>query len=235
MYTPLQVRLRPWAVFEVAPVQLIRTEAPLPAEPVVQPGGVTLAPVDVITPPRIARVTPVRVGGSGRVRIDAAYTGQPAYVGVHGERIVPPAISALAPDGPVRANLPAVVGPGTYDLTLAAANDIASQPTTVTVLDATLPSVFAPDALQHSVSGDLLLDAANLGANGTPLAVFFWPDGGVQAPSEVAEVQGVVQAGGSELRVTAAELAIVPPGLHRISVRTGPHVYTAFVLLEVTP
>lgn len=235
LYTPLGVRLRPWAVFEVAPVQLIRADAPGEPLPVVRPGGLELAPIEVLAPPRIERMTPSSIGVGGRIRIDAAYSGDPARVTVGTERIEPPEIAALEPGGPVRANLPPALTPAAYDLTLTAANNISSRPAGLTVIGVNLPSIFAPDTAEHSAAGDLVLDGASLGANGDPLAVFFWPDSGIGAPGEVVEAVGAVESGGAALRVTAAELAGLRPTVHRISVRTAPHLYTSYVLLGITP
>lgn len=234
IYTPLQLRLRPWVMFEVAPVQLVRTDEGMPV-PVVRPGGLALAPIEVVTPPRIERITPSSVGFGGRIRIDAAYTGNPARVTIGAERIEPPEIAALEPGGPVRANLPPAVTAQAYDLTLAAANNISSQPAGLTVLDINLPSIFAPGVAEHSAAGDLVLDGASLGANGDPLAAFFWPDSGISAPGEVVELAGAVEGGGTALRITAAELAGLRPTLYRISVRMAAHLYTSYVLLEITP
>ena len=70
-YTPLQLRLRPWVLYEVAPIQLLRQEAPEAPRPVVRPGGLRLAPIEALAPPRIDRITPLTVGEGGRIRIDA--------------------------------------------------------------------------------------------------------------------------------------------------------------------
>ena len=42
VFTPLQMVHRPWAIFEVAPIQLLHQDPALPPEPVVHPGGLRL-------------------------------------------------------------------------------------------------------------------------------------------------------------------------------------------------
>lgn len=61
------------------------------------------------------------------------------------------------------------------------------------------------------------------------------PTNSIGAPGEVVEAVGTVESGGAALRVPAAELAGLRPTLHRISVRTAPHLYTSYVLLGITP
>jgi hypothetical protein len=235
IYTPLQLRLRPWVLYEVAPIQLLRQEVPGAPRPVVRPGGLQLAPIAALAPPRIERITPATVGGSGRIRIDATYTGDPARVVIGTERIIPPQIAALVPGGPVRVNLPPAVVPNAYDVTLTAANNVPSRPGGLNVVDPSLPSVYAPDALEHSIAGDLVLDGGALGANGDARQVFLWPDSGIGSPVDVVEVAGTIEAGGNAVRVLASQLTGLRPRLYRISVQHGTHLFTPYVLLEITP
>jgi hypothetical protein len=235
IYTPLQLRLRPWVLYEVAPIQLLRQEAPGAPRPVVRPGGVQLAPLAALAPPRIERITPTTVGEGGRIRIDASYTGDPARVAIGTARIVPPEIVALAPGGPVRVNLPPAVSPNAYDVTLTAANNMSSRPGGLNVAAPSLPSVYAPDALEQSIASDLVLDGGALGANGDAHSVFLWPDSGIGSPADVVELVGTVEGGGSAVRVPAAQLAGLRPRLYRMSVQYDTHLFTPYVLLEMTP
>lgn len=231
IWTPLQVRQRPWALFDVAPIQLLRAEAPGPAQPIVHPGGIRLGPVDVADRPRISRVTPATIGRSGRVRLDATYTGAPSVVSVDATRIIPPNIVAMEDGGPVIVTLPAGLAEDTYDIRLTGAGNVASDPETLTVVEATRPSLDAPGVLRHSRATNLVLTGRALGAGAAN--VVFWPDSGISAPTDVITVTAAAAA--TSVTIGAADLVPLRTTVYRLSVQHAPHGFTPYVLLEIVP
>lgn len=226
----LQVRHRPWVLFDVGPIQVLRTDAPGAVQPLVHPGGIRLGPVDAAARPRIIRVSPEQVGVGGRVRLDATYTGAPTRVTVGQTRIIPPNIAALEDGGPVLVTLPGGVAEGAYDLTLTGAGNVASDAVTLTVLDATRVFLNAPATLRHSRANDLVLTGRNLGAGAVD--VMFWPDTGVSVPTDVVTVSGT--ATGTDITIPSANLAPLRNTTYRISFQFSTHGFTPYVLLEVT-
>lgn len=231
IWSSLQVRPRPWVLFDVGPIQLLRSDPPGPVQPVVHPGGLRLGPVDVVDRPRIQRITPAAIGRGGRIRIDASYTGAPSRVVVGETRLVPPDVAALEDGGPVAATLPASVAEGAYDLTLTGAGNLTSEATTLRVIADTEPSLDAPAVLRHSRAAGLSLTGRALGAGAVD--VVFWPDSGVQAPTDVVTLPA--NAAGTSLFIPAADLAPLRDTLYRISLQHAPHGFTPYVLLEMTP
>jgi hypothetical protein len=231
IWTPLQVRQRPWALFDVNPIQLLRTEAPGPEQPVVHPGGIRLAPVEVATRPHIERVAPSVVGRGGRIRLDASYIGPPARVTAGDARIIPPDIAAMAPDGPVLVTLPPTLVEGTYDLTLTAAGLAPSDPVTVRIVEATRPSIDAPANLRHSRGVNLVLEGRALGTGAA--TVFFWPDAGIASPADVVTAAG--NAADTTLTIPTANLVDLRNEAYRISLRHTAHGFTPYVVLEIAP
>jgi Pvc16 N-terminal domain len=231
IWTPLQVRQRPWVLFDVSPVQLLRTEAAGPEQPVVRPGGIRLRPIDVADPPRIMRISPVSVGLGGRIRIDATYTGTPGRVSVGQTRIVPPDIAAMEDGGAVLATLPVGVTENTYDVRLTGSSNVPSDAVTLTVFEATRPSVDAPDALHHSHVNNLVLTGRALGAGN--VNVFFWPDSGISTPGDVVTIMG--NAAANSITIPAANLTPLRNTTYRISLQHSTHGFTPYVLLEITP
>jgi hypothetical protein len=200
-------------------------------QPVVRPGGVRLSPVEAVEPPRIARISPAVAGRGGRIRIDATYLGAPARVTIGGTQIVPSNVSAMEPEGPVLVQLPAGLVEGTYDTTLTGAIAPHSDPTTLTIVEATRPSIDAPTLVRHSRANPLVLDGRALGVG--VVNIIFWPDAGIAAPSDVVTVAG--NAATTSITVPAAALAPLRNTLYRISLQAAPHVFTPYVVLEMTP
>jgi hypothetical protein len=231
VWVPLQARLRPWAVFDVAPIQLLRAGGNLGIQPVVWPGGVRLNDIDVHDAPRITNITPAVVGVGGRLRIDGSYTGAPTRVTIGGEPHEPPDIAAMSAGGPVLVTLTNQVAEGQYTVTLRGFGAVMSDAEVVTVVGATIPSIDAPDTLVHSAAAPLVLEGRALGAGAVD--VFFWPDSGIGAPSEVVTVSGT--AAGTTVTMMPAALAVLPPRLYRISVHLPPQTFTSYVLLELVP
>ena len=225
-----QLHHRPWVLFDVGPIQILRTDAPGAVQPLVHPGGIRLGPVDAADRPRITRVSPEAIGVGGRVRLDASYTGAPTRVTVGQTQIVPPSIAAMEDGGPVLVTLPGAVTEGAYDLTLRGTGNVPSDAVTVTVLEATRVSLDAPETLRHSRANDLVLTGRNLGAGAVD--VMFWPDTGVSVPTDVVTISGT--AAGTSITIPAASLAPLRNTTYRISFQFSTHGFTPYVLLEIT-
>ncbi len=230
VYSTLQVGLRPWAILEVAPVQLRDPELLDPVvHPVVRPGGLAMGPVEAIAPPLIERITPETARQNGVIRIDAAYRGTPS-VAVDGVALPGPAVSVV--DDVIFADL-STVTPNAYDVTLTD-GFLTSSAAYLTVAEPPTASVNAPDPGVHSIaSGDLTLTGQDLAAADR---VFLWPDAGVAAPSEVVALTPVT-ALPNQVNVAQAVVAgaSLRDTVYRVTVGVGPHTYTPWVLLEVRP
>lgn len=231
VWVPLQTRLRPWAVFDVGPIQLLRNDGGVTVQPVVHPGGVRLADIDVADPPRITRVTPASIGVGGRVRIDGSYTGAPTRVTIGDVRLVPPDINPMEPGGPVLVALTNQIVEGDFTVTLTGFGPASSDPEVLSVVAATIPSIDAPDVLEHSRAAALVLTGRALGVGAVD--VYFWPDSGIGAPSDVITVSGT--AATTTVTIQPAALAALATRLYRVSVHQPPHSFTSYVLLEIVP
>lgn len=230
IWSSFQVRQRPWLLLDVGPIQLVRGDGSDAQQPLVRPGGIRLSPIDVADRPRIARISPSAVGVGGRVRIDASYTGAPSVVSVGETRVVPPDIEALEDGGPVLLRLPATVAEDAYDLTLTGMGNVPSEPATLTVLEAARPSLDAPDELRHSRAVPLVLTGRALDAGASN--VVFWPEAGVNAPSDVVTMAGVATP--NSITIAPVDLNGLRNTTYRISLQFSDHGYTPYVLLEMT-
>ncbi|MDX6720791.1 MAG: hypothetical protein QOJ63_3045 [Solirubrobacteraceae bacterium] len=240
IWTSVDVQLQPWALFEVAPVQLVSLLDDADPAPVVRPGGIGLS-VRGGRRPLVLRVTPEIVRPGGRVRIDVVLQGALESVDVGGASV--PAGDAslvVAPDGgwillTLDAAGPQSLGEGAAPLSVRAAG-LVSRRATLRVAAATAPAVDAPGIAPHNPTTDLVLTGANLA--GAQEAVL-WPDAGVSAPSDVVGVAVTSVAAGT-LSVPSAGapgLADLPAGRGpwRLTIRIGERVYTPYVLVELAP
>ena len=238
VFTPLQMRHRPWAMIEVGPIQLERLVQPVEGPDIVAPGGVRLAGPRPITEPRIAAVSPARLRPGGRLRLDTleAAGAETLRLGDQVFRFVdaPGAADEIArPDaeGRVFVTYPAGGPEGDIDAVLRAA-DMTSAPAPLSIAAAGLPGLDAPDA-RLDPGADLTLTGAELGAADR---VYLWPDRGVAAPAEVIDLAPDSVA---PTQVTVARTALDAAGLralrYRAALRIGPNRFTAFVILEVAP
>ncbi len=237
VFTPFQTKHRPWALFEVAPIQLPHQNAALSALPVVKPGGVQLAPPDVAVLPSIEQLTPRAVHLGGRLRIDARYVGSPTHVTVAGQRISAADLIVPQAGGPifVDLSLPSAVGvtAGSHDVIVAAGNLI-SEPAPVEIVPPPTPGLDAPLPAVHSLaSGDLVLSGQALS---TTLELIIWPHTGPSASSEFVTLP-LSNVTSTQVTVSAATLgaAGLRPTLYRIVARVAQHHYTPWVLLEIEP
>lgn len=236
IWTSLDVKLQPWALFEVSPVRLVSQLEDAGPVPVVRPGGVALD-VRVGTRPLIVGVTPEAVRQGGRVRIDAVLPGAPEGVWVDGID-VPLGDASLAPapggspllltldDGGLEA-----LGPGPHPLTVRASG-LLSRRGVLSIAAPAAPVLDTPATLRHDPATDLVLTGANLA--GAQEAVI-WPHGDVAAPTDVHTVALRAVAADSVTVVSAGGLATLPPGrgTWRLTVRVGPQIFTPYVLVEL--
>lgn len=236
VFTPLQIRHRPWALVELGPIQLDRLRQPAPGPPVVLPGGVRLTGPQPGTRPQITAVVPDRLRPGTRVRLDTIEAGTADTVRL-GTRVfafadAPSAADEIArPDAEGRVFFPCPTGtePGPGHVVLRGPAG-ASDAVPVAVLSPGAPGLDAPDVP--------LIQGADLVLTGVDLAgvdrVYLWPARGVAEPSEVLELPPAGRTD-DEVRVTAA--ALDAAGLralpYRVAVRSGSGPVSAFVLLEV--
>lgn len=239
LWSPFQLKLTPWALYEVAPVQLV---SPLPTRigpPAVAPGGVNVGAA-VGASPTLRRVSPERTRQGGRIRMEAAGLAALEAITVGGIEVLPTSNAVddhLASEAAILLTLDhdglELLGPGRYPCTLRVGGTW-SAPTWVTIDGATAPIVDAPVPLKHARTSDLTLTGANLSR--AEVAVL-WPDAGVRVPTDVHEVPlAGVTATSVELRA-AGGLSAVPvgPGPLRLSLRLAGGTYTPWVLVELTP
>jgi hypothetical protein len=223
IWTSMDVQLQPWALYEVAPVQLVSQRPDTGPAPVVRPGGIALDVRSGLRP-LITRITPEEVREHGRVRIDAI------------TQAAPDAITAGGVEVPVGAGLPLILTldhdglealtRGAYPLTIRA-KGLVSRSATLRVADPAAPVIDAP-ASAHNRAADLVLSGANL--SGAQAAIL-WPDEGVSAPSEVYTLP-VTGVGATTVTVTG--FGPLRPGAYRLTVRIGAQVFTPYAVLELT-
>ena len=231
IYTPLQMRHRPWALFEVAPIQLLSLAPTEPSQYIVHPGGVHLADAQVAPPPIIDSITPARISQGGQIRLNALYSGTLENVRI-GDTVIPPA-ALIVPTvgGPVLASLPPALT-GTFDVSLRV-DGVDSEPQTLQITDATVPSINALDILTHSMGVDLVISGQELIGS---LEAVLWPESGIASPADVITLPltGITP---TQVTLTAASFAAasVQPGHYRISVRIAPQVFSPYIQVEVLP
>jgi hypothetical protein len=238
VFTPLQMRHRPWALVELGPVQLEPLAAPLPGPDVVAPGGVRLTGPRPIARPAIRALSPARLGAGRRLRLDTVEAGDAETLRLGGVtfRLVdaPAAADEIArPDesGRVFAIYPNGQPEGAIDAVLSGPGG-ASDPVPLTIVAPTLPALDAPSR-PLAPGEDVVLTGDSLDPTEH---VFLWPDRGIQAPAEVIErAPDALAPGQITLTRVALDAAGLRPQTWRVAVRVGPNRFTPFVLLEVTP
>jgi hypothetical protein len=233
IYTPLQMRHRPWALLEVSPIQLISLSPEGPQRPIVRPGGIRLAPLDVTPPPEIESFAPSIASVDSLLRLNARYSGTVEYVRIGDETIVNgPALSIPEPGRVVLLTIPATVTPGTYDIFLRV-NGVSSTAASVEIRPNNVPSVDAPSTLNHALGADLILTGRMLDG---AMEVIIWPERGISSPADVIALP-VSNVTSSQVTVTATALsaAAIQTLPYRLTVRVSLHVFTPFVQLEFTP
>ncbi len=237
IFTPLQMRLRPWALVELGPVQLERLSPPLPAPDIVVPGGVRLVGPRPITRPAILGALPNPLGAGRRLRIETAEAANATELRI-GTSSLAIADPPLGPDqiarpdasGHIFATCPPGADPGALDIVLIAPEGGSERHSlTITTgrpaLDAPLTSL-APGA-------DLVLTGSDLAG---AAQVFLWPARGILSPLEVIEL--------APTAVTAAQVVVARAALDGArlraipmlaALRMGPNRFTPAVPVEVAP
>lgn len=239
LFSPLQIKHRPFLLYEVWPVQL-KSALPLASiGAVVSPLGLNLSGPTARSRPSISRIAPLRPAEDGFIRIDGPFgaaadtvaVGSTLFTALSGA-VVP--VDPLHPDDGVRLQLPlGTIVPGTHKVTVTSgkltseAYEIQVQTTGAWTLDG--PAVFS-----HSqTSGPLSLTGQGLT---NAVEVYFWPDRGIFAPSDVTPFPAA--------SVTATSLDVTPSGMasgvYRVAARLDlgggqPVQFTPFIVLELEP
>ena len=235
IFTPMQMRHRPWALVELGPVQLERLFAPLPAPDIVAPGGVRLVGPAPISRPMITALHPAPLGVGRRVRIDTAEAADATELRIGAEvftfsdaPVGPGQIARPDAFGQVFATYPAAGSAGAVDVVLIGPGG-GSERHPVTLM---APGIAALDApLQVlAVGANLVLTGAGLAAADR---VFLWPARGIKSPAEVIDLAPVATAG----QVTVARAGLDAAGLRPIpylaAARVGASRFTPAVVVEV--
>jgi hypothetical protein len=237
IFTPLQIRHRPWALVELGPVQLERLLQPQRGPDVVAPGGVRLTGPRPISPPVIRAISPARAAPGRRLRLDTVQAGEATVLRIGAEEFVfadaptgPGEIARPDSQGRVFVTYPAAGAFGEVDVVLTVQN-AASDPFQLT-LASSLPGLDAP-LVPLAPGSDLALTGTGLA---TSDRLFLWPDRGIQAPAEVIDIAPSAIAAGqlsvSRSGLATAGLRAIP---YRVAARIGRNRFTPFVVVEVVP
>lgn len=236
IFTPLQMRHRPWALIELGPVQLERLNTPQPAPDIVAPGGVRLVGPAPIVRPGVTAVHPAPLGLGRRLRIETVEAADATELRIGSEVFTfadtPAAVNEIArPDasGLVFVTYPAGGAAGAVDVVLTGPSG-SSDRHPVTITAAAITALDAP-VQPLAVGADLVLTGAGLAAVDR---VFLWPARGILSPAEVIDLAPSVVAAG---QLTVARAALDAAGLRPIpylaAARTGANRFTPACLVEV--
>jgi Pvc16 N-terminal domain len=241
LFSPLQTKHRPFAVFEVAPVQIRPTLPATTGAPPVKPGGLRL---DVTSrpAPEIVRVTPERQVPGGAVRIDLDLGSSPlGQVTVAGAPVTAtplagaPAVRVVLPPTLVGGEAPIAVRtnppPGQW-----------AERHAIGLLPPATPTLDAPAAATASL-GAPSLALTGRGLTGASLAMV-WPDRGTPGDGDVREL-ALSAVTATSVAIPSAELSaklsatptrrsLIGVPL-RLVVRLPSGSFTPYVLVEVRP
>jgi len=239
VYSPLQIKHRPWALFEVGPIQLSRRVDPRPAPNPVAPGGINLVGPGAQNRPVISRITPSVFRAGGLVRLDLLNLGDADRIRL-GEEVFtimssPTAANEIArPDefGRIYLTYPAASPTGDIEVILIG-DSAASSPKAARV---GLSAVTGLDPLSSpvSVQDDLKLPGGNLN---TVDKIFIWPDKSVQSPLEVSELDipsNHITANEISIAKTTLQAMNLKPGVYRLAAKTNNGQFTPYILMELT-
>ncbi|MCP4936290.1 MAG: DUF4255 domain-containing protein [bacterium] len=238
VFSPLQLRHRPWALFEVGPIQLQSLLTPGPGPDIVHPGGVRLGGPEPTSAPVINAVAPLQFRAGGRISIDTldAANAESLRIGDEVFRFVdvPVAVDEIARAdefGRVFVTYPAAAEAGDVDIVIRSARS-GSNNFPVTILDASDTGVDAPIATVSIAAG---LNLTGQGLTATQRVVL-WPDRGIQDPTEVINVVADAVTD-TTLTLNAATLTAegARRGRHRLSLRIADNRFTPFVIVEFVP
>lgn len=238
IWTPLNSELQPWALFEVAPVQLVSRRPDSAVLPVVRPGGITLTePVGLR--PVVLDCSPQPARPGGRIRLEVAAPQQLDGIWVDELRINP-GDAALTLGGSVsgvtttlvdlsKSGL-SVLTAGPHTLTVSAGG-LASRAATIRLSDQ-LALLDAPAEIGHDPAADLVLTGSDLTAVQSVLA---WPASGIGAPSEVRPLPYAVGGAGTLTVRSTGGLADLPTAITswRLAAELPGPGYTPYVAVEL--
>ncbi|WP_437755101.1 Pvc16 family protein [Sorangium sp. So ce1389] len=234
LFSPLQIKHRPFLLYEVGPVQLVSKLAATPVSPVVAPGGIFLTGPSTATPPIIERLVPRTLAGGGYLRIDGAFASPVDTIWIGTKKFAVGSFDVLDATRAVGLTLPTAgpdaVPPGAHRVSVMSGK-LGSEPSELRVVPAGTWSINGPKVLSVARGTPLKLDGQGLAA---ATLVYIWPEGGIYAPSDVHKVAPTVAPGSVEFIVPN-----VLPGAYRIAVELtlGPSVplqFTPFVNVEIT-
>lgn len=238
LFSPLQIKHRPFLLYELGPVQLLSRVAAGPVAPVVAPGGVRLVGPVVATPPVITRVVPHTLAVGGYLRIDGVFASPIDTVWIGTRKFVAPndfdIIDAGSSVGLFLPKIvPNTVSPGVHRVSVVSGT-LAAEPTDVRVSPAGTRCVDGPKILSAGSGSLFTLTGQGLAAAS---AVYIWPDSGIHDPSDVIKVLS-----GLAVTPTSVEFTVpsVSPGQYRVAVELKlglgvPLQFTPFVNLEISP
>lgn len=241
VFTPLQGAHRPWALFELGPVQLGHLSTERPALGLVRPGGVNLGGPEAAPPPVLEALWPAQQLPGGRLRLEVDTLGLPlAAVWFGTTRVDDSLVTQL--DGTLLVPVPTSLGAGAVRVSVEVENtalDPASQFTTpldLLVFDsADNPvTVDAHSALEHDPALPLDLSGANLAG---VTRAWVWPHEGVASPADIVELAVAgADVTATTVRIQPAALVTAPTGVTlRLVVETDGPFFSAPILLVLAP
>lgn len=184
IFSPLQLKHRPFVLYEAAPIQLRPELNPTTGAPPVKPGGVGL---DVRTRvrPSIVRVTPERQIRGGAVRIDLELGGSALGVlAIGGTAVV---ATPIAGSRALRAIVPALLAESSAPLVVRTdpPPGLWSEPVPLALLPTGAASIDALSSDASPLAAPLLLSGTGLA--GATLALL-WPDEAAPGAADVREL-----------------------------------------------
>ncbi|MFO0589356.1 MAG: Pvc16 family protein [Polyangiaceae bacterium] len=235
LFSPLQIKHRPFLLYEVSPVQLVSLLPDKPVAPVVAPGKVMLSGPTTATPPIITRLTPRTLAEGGYLRVDGQFSNPITTVWIGSRRFDTGSFDVIDAGRAVGLALPTggldPVLPGVTRVSVVS-GQLASEPAELRVVPAGSWSIDAPNVLSVAKGASLTLAGQGLS---NAAFVYVWPDAGIFAPTDVRKVGGLVKT------PTSVQFTVpnVPVGQYRIAVEIdlGPGVpiqFTPFVTMEIT-
>jgi hypothetical protein len=242
IWTSVEPPLQPWALYEVAPVQLISARPDIAPGELVRPGGIGLVVSTMASRPRVVRLTPTVVRRSGRLRVDLVPREPIDGLIVDDVQVPVGSASLIGPSdrGSLVLKLDAggleELGEGSHTLAVIA-RGMVSRREVFRIAAPAVPVLDALDALEHEFGTDLVLTGANLSG---AVEAILWPDSGLVSPAEVHSL-AVVDVTATSVTLPAAGSPIglsALPGQRapwRLAIRVDANVYTPFVLLEPPP
>ncbi|MBK8258024.1 MAG: DUF4255 domain-containing protein [Polyangiaceae bacterium] len=230
VFSPLQIRHRPFALFEVWPVQLKSLLPVGPAGAMVAPGGVTLEGPTATPPPTLSAAVPTMAAEQSFVRLEGNFPEPVTSIRV-GSQVIG-AFTTLDAEHSLRFQLPVAVKPGVARVTVYA-NKQASQPIELLVQPSGTWSLQAHSSLKHSAAAALVLLGQGLTSADR---LYFWPASGIFDPSDV---HWFAKTGSNATSISIAATGL-RPGIYRVSARIDlgvgkPKQFTPFILLEIIP